>query len=398
MRGSNTKAPQHGRDDSRHRQAQPNAHESAEERQRHRLDQELQQHLPPPRPNGEADADLAGPLGDGHEHDVHDADAAHQQADGRDDPEEGGEDAGRALDNARDLGHVLPRKVVVLPRRDAPPPAQQPLDVGLHAGRGGLAHRRGEDEVHVVGARDAAMEGAEGREDEVVLVHPEGRLAPLLQHAHHAAGGRAQADGRADRVLQAEELLPDGGPEQAHERAGPQLPLRERAPFYQWPVARRQVVVRRARGGGRPVFVAVDGDDGGGRRGRHRLDARHLALEGLHVGPIEGLGPHLHAAVLGPRARSHDDQVAAEAGDLAGDLRGGSAPQRHHADDGPHPNHDAENGEDRAHGVAPDLTQGQPDGAPDHAGRPPRSSGVGTAGRSRSDTTRPSRKRTMRPA
>ena len=34
--------------------------------------------------DGHADADLAGPLGDGDQHDVHDADAADQQADAGD--------------------------------------------------------------------------------------------------------------------------------------------------------------------------------------------------------------------------------------------------------------------------------------------------------------------------
>ena len=46
---------------------------------------------------GAADADLAGPLGDGREHDVHDADAADQQRDGGDRAQDDAELPGRLL-------------------------------------------------------------------------------------------------------------------------------------------------------------------------------------------------------------------------------------------------------------------------------------------------------------
>ena len=54
---------------------------AAERGQHHRLDQELQQHLAFERADRQAHADLARALGDGDQHDVHDADAADQQAD-----------------------------------------------------------------------------------------------------------------------------------------------------------------------------------------------------------------------------------------------------------------------------------------------------------------------------
>ena len=44
-----------------------------------RLEQELQQDVAPAGAEREADADVLGPLGDGDQHDVHDADAADQQ-------------------------------------------------------------------------------------------------------------------------------------------------------------------------------------------------------------------------------------------------------------------------------------------------------------------------------
>ena len=54
--------------------------EAAHAGKRHCFHQELQHHLPRPRADGHADTDLAGALGHGNEHDVHDADAADEQA------------------------------------------------------------------------------------------------------------------------------------------------------------------------------------------------------------------------------------------------------------------------------------------------------------------------------
>ena len=58
-----------------------------------RLDEELDDDAAPLGTNGPADADLPGPFGDGHQHDVHDADAAHQQADGGDTAQNQGDHA-----------------------------------------------------------------------------------------------------------------------------------------------------------------------------------------------------------------------------------------------------------------------------------------------------------------
>ena len=45
------------------------------------LGQKLHEDVPAMRAHGRADADLAGPLGHAHEHDIHDADAADEQGD-----------------------------------------------------------------------------------------------------------------------------------------------------------------------------------------------------------------------------------------------------------------------------------------------------------------------------
>ena len=56
---------------------------AAEQAQHHRLDQELHQHVAAAGAHRQAEADLPGALGDRHQHDVHDADAAHHERDRR---------------------------------------------------------------------------------------------------------------------------------------------------------------------------------------------------------------------------------------------------------------------------------------------------------------------------
>ena len=78
-------------------QAQADAEQAAQARQRHRLDQELPGNVAALGTQGAADADLAGALGHRRQHDVHDADAAHHQRDRGDGPEHQREDLLRLL-------------------------------------------------------------------------------------------------------------------------------------------------------------------------------------------------------------------------------------------------------------------------------------------------------------
>ena len=66
-----------------------------------RLDQELLGDVAPLGPQGAANADLPGPLGDRGEHDVHDADAADQERDGGDRAQDDAELASRLLGRQR---------------------------------------------------------------------------------------------------------------------------------------------------------------------------------------------------------------------------------------------------------------------------------------------------------
>src|SRR5690606_24336797 len=72
------------RHEPRGTRAEADAEQASEEAKRHGLDEELQKDAPPRRAERHADADLARALGDADEHDVHDADAADDQAHARD--------------------------------------------------------------------------------------------------------------------------------------------------------------------------------------------------------------------------------------------------------------------------------------------------------------------------
>ena len=95
------------------------AGDAAERREEDRLDEELAEDVPAPGAEGLAQADLARPLGDRDQHDVHDPDPADQQADAADRREQDGERRSRrggrgqevllGLDGEVGLGRVADR-------------------------------------------------------------------------------------------------------------------------------------------------------------------------------------------------------------------------------------------------------------------------------------------------
>ena len=102
------------------------------------------------RADGHADTDLAGALGDAHEHDVHDADPAHEQADGGDAEEEELEHGGDAGLRLAHLFLGVDLEVGVGPLGDAVTLAQDAGDL-----RGGAI-----DHVLRGGAEDQLVEPA----------------------------------------------------------------------------------------------------------------------------------------------------------------------------------------------------------------------------------------------
>ena len=104
---------------------------AAEQRQGHRLDQELRQDVPPPGADRQPQPDLARPLGDRDEHDVHDPDAADDQGDRGDRGQQHRQHAGGGLLRLRHVGQVAQPEIVFLQRLQPVPLAQQLVDLPL---------------------------------------------------------------------------------------------------------------------------------------------------------------------------------------------------------------------------------------------------------------------------
>ena len=113
------------RDRDRDGRAEHRADDAAEDRQHDRLGEHLRHDVGPPRAERLAQADLARPLGDHHQHDVHDHDAADDERQ-RDDADQHGEDAvGRRVVDVEDRVRREHAEVVRLLRLQPPRDAQR---------------------------------------------------------------------------------------------------------------------------------------------------------------------------------------------------------------------------------------------------------------------------------
>ena len=345
------------------------ADQSAERGQYHRFSEELHQHFFFQRADGEADADFARALGYGHQHDVHDADAADQQADGGDRAEQGGHGADGAGEGFGDFLGVQHIEVVVLVVRQFAPLAHQQFDLAAHLfGRRAVLHGD-QDGADFLFAGQPPLHGAQWHDHGVVLVAPHRALSLGGEHADHFARELFDAQGFADRAVRVEQFTAHGGTDDAHGLAGAFFAGAEEAACGQFPVAGGEIIGGAAGDGGGPVAAADHHHHAlaGGRRDgvqRADLDFYRFRIFGLERGRAgEAVG---HAL-----AGTQHQQVAAEAADLVRHGLRRAVAQRDHGDHGADADDDAEHGEERAHQVAPDLSQGEQQCGPAHHAAPP---------------------------
>ena len=148
------------------------------------LDQELGHDVAPPRPDRLADPDLPRPLAYRDQHDVHDPDAAHEQADRRDAGQEQGQEAGDRPERGQQLCLVHDREVVLGPCGDPVPGAQQLRDLELDQG----------DLVRVVGGDGERLDGV--ARDEVVAHGRQRDQDLVVEDRPWAGGSRSPGTGR----------------------------------------------------------------------------------------------------------------------------------------------------------------------------------------------------------
>src|SRR5690349_21945747 len=109
--------------------AEQDADGAAQDAERERLDEELQQDVALGGAQRLPHADLPGPLGDRHQHDVHDADAAHDQAHRGDAGQQRGEYLGGLLLGLQHVLLVADGEVVLAAGADVVLPPEHPLEV-----------------------------------------------------------------------------------------------------------------------------------------------------------------------------------------------------------------------------------------------------------------------------
>ncbi len=210
--------------------AERDADRRAEQAERRGLDEELREDVAARRAECFANADFACALGDRDEHDVHDHERAHEEADGG---------KGRAeeeqplleLREERERRVLGVEREVVGPARRQAARATQDLTSAFH----GIAERRvGRllhlEPVEVTARTDCPLQRRRiGRDRETVEGESEHR-ALLLQHADDRVGRAANAEFAPDGIEAGKEMRRDFRPDHHHLRAGADLLRHERPP------------------------------------------------------------------------------------------------------------------------------------------------------------------------
>ena len=225
---------------------QHDADQPAKSREYDRFYQKLQQHLALQGADGKADADLPRPLGDRHQHDVHDADATHQQAHCRHRTQQAGHGADGAGKGFGDLPGIHDIEVVGLVFGKLAPLAQQRANLRHDRRRVRTVLQRDHHSGNILIASESALHGVEGHQHQIVLVHAHRALSFRGQQADHLATEGLDADFVAEGVAVIEKLLPHRLADDAHGLAGALLVVEKLPACSQLPVTGDEIVVGRA--------------------------------------------------------------------------------------------------------------------------------------------------------
>src|SRR5437867_4163641 len=283
------------------RPPEQDAHDAAEAREGHRLDEELDHDVPPPCADGLADTDLARSLIHRHEHDVHDPDPADEQRDPADRAEQEREGREHRAGGGERVVLIRHGEVGVRGVRHVVPLQQDVGDVGGRLGHRVARCRLDHDRVHnVEAAGEDVLSGGDRDEDLVVAAEAEGAalriedaddleghdarpLLPLTLRA--ATEDLTQLQRLADGVRLAEEVRRCRRADHGHLRVDGEVRAREELAALQRPIAHDRVVLGHAVDVGVPVLArrghlpaarALLGMDRGDARAELRLQRAHV--------------------------------------------------------------------------------------------------------------------------
>src|SRR6266704_3630819 len=193
------------------------------------LGEELAQDVPAPGAERLADADLAGPLRDRHQHDVHDHDAADHERDAHQSGPDDVEDPAELLPEIEHALRGFHHEVVVLTGAQMPAAAHDGFGLVHRVAHFELGVRLHDQGVDHAGRVHLALYGRERRGDHELVERDAEQVALALHHPDHPIGNAVDPHGATDRVDAGEQLLRQIVPE--HHDGRPRLRLlgRERA-------------------------------------------------------------------------------------------------------------------------------------------------------------------------
>ena len=304
------------------------------------------------RADREPQSDLARALGHGHEHDVHDPDAADRKRDAGDGGKQKRQRAGTGFARGGDVGEIADREIVVLSGLHAMALAQERLHVFFRNAQAlAVTHlhidRADRARIGQIAAEHALARGVEWNEHDVVLVLAPGRLAFLRHYSDDAERHIADAQFLPDRIEPAVKIACHSLADQRDLCAARDFLRLEHTAGLDIPFARLEPPEIDAEDAGRPVHAACDQLRAAAHVRRGHLHARHFLHDrgGVVVRERRGRAAAKPHAALRDVARHHDQEVGAEAADLGHYLLAGAAADGDHRDHRRDADDDAEHGQ-----------------------------------------------------
>src|SRR5882762_8619340 len=330
--------------------AEENPDHASGQTQDERLDEELEQDIEARGAQRLAHADLARPLGDGDEHDVHDADSADEQTDRRNARKQIRERLRRVLKRRQNVGLVADLEVVLAARPDLVLAPHHALD--LDHGEGHLRDARRIDRYgsETVRPHDAVAPGLQGDQDLLVGVAETARRSLGGQDTDDLERDAADLDFLADHGgrIPVEHV----GNRRAEHRVAPTSFIfsRREHPARREGVVLHDGIVGRGADDTYVPVLAAEFDLQVARQLRDdALDVARVAREGVRIVDRDAHALIEHdgnpAAERLPRIDGEEGRAERLETRLDGLLR--PAAERHHRDDGADTDDDAQHRQER---------------------------------------------------
>src|SRR5712691_9566094 len=267
--------------------SQGDAERAAQTAEDHGLDQELSEHVTPPGADRFADPDLACPLGDGDQHDVHDSDPAHHQRYTRDGSEHESQRGGDGVGLVQDVLLTLQLEIGLCWIGDLVALQQDGRELGLGLRDRARRRGRGDDLADVLAASSAQVRpGGAYRCDHDIVLRTKTRPALGRKDTDDPKALAVDLDRLADWIDGTEQVGDYSRAEDDDAMLRRDVVLREESAFGDLVVAHLGEVHRGARGRSEVVLVRVR-DLAAALRNRNRShDVGILlpAVDGVDVG------------------------------------------------------------------------------------------------------------------